>query len=117
MEAAATLKSGRIKLIKGCLLVDECPEQLGNKAVCRNVSAFSTGERADAFSEFINSFLMLDVIVFIMHKDLNTVLSCLVFLEDNSILLLAVNPITLLGQGGAFCANIFGRSEKIILCG
>lgn len=60
---------------------------------------------------------MLDVIVFIMHKDLNTVLSCLVFLEDNSILLLTVNPITLLGQAGAFCANIFGRSEKIILCG
>lgn len=60
---------------------------------------------------------MLDVIVFIMHKDLNTVLSRLVFLEDNSILLLTVNPITLLGQAGAFCANIFGRSEKIILCG
>lgn len=60
---------------------------------------------------------MLDVIVFIMHKDLNAALSWLVFLEDNSLLLLAVNPITLLGQGGVFCANIFGGSEKIILCG
>lgn len=60
---------------------------------------------------------MLDVIVFIMHKDLNAALSWLVFLEDNSLLLLAVNPITLLGQGGVFCANIFGRSEKITLCG
>lgn len=85
--------------------------------MCGNVSAFSTGETAGTFLEFIKNFLMLDVIVFIMHKDLNTVLSRLVFLEDNSILLLTVNPITLLGQAGAFCANIFGRSEKIILCG
>lgn len=60
---------------------------------------------------------MLDVVVFIMHKDPNAALSWRVFLEDNSLLLLAVNPITLLGQGGVFCANIFGRSEKIILCG
>lgn len=32
--------------------------------------------------------------------------------EHNSLLLPAVNPITLLGQGGVSCANIFGRSEK-----
>lgn len=52
------------------------------------------------------------VFVFIIHEDLNAALSGLVFSEDNSLLLLAVNPITLLGQGGVFCANIFGRSEK-----
>lgn len=55
---------------------------------------------------------MLDVIVFIMRKDLNAALSRLVLLEDNSLLLPAVNPITLLGQGGVFSANIFGRSDK-----
>lgn len=52
------------------------------------------------------------VFVFIIHKDLNAALSGLVFSEDNSLLRLAVNPITLLGQGGVFCANIFGRSEN-----
>lgn len=52
------------------------------------------------------------VFVFIIHKDLKAALSGLVFSEDNSLLLLAVNPITLLGQGEVFCANIFGRSEK-----
>jgi len=108
----------RSEVIKGCLVVDGCPEELGNQAVCRSVSVFSTGEAGDAFlAKFINKFLMLDVIVFIKHKDLNAALSWLGFLEDNSLLLLAVNPITLLGQGGVFCVNIFGRSEKIILCG
>lgn len=55
---------------------------------------------------------MLDVIVFGVHNDLNTALSQLVFSKDNSLLLLAVNPITLLGQGGAFCANILRRRGK-----
>lgn len=55
---------------------------------------------------------MLDVIVFGVHNDLNAALSRLVFSKDNSLLLLAVNPITLLGQGGAFCANILRRRGK-----
>lgn len=55
---------------------------------------------------------MLDVVVFGVHSDLNTALSQLIFSKDNSLLLLAVNPITLLGQGGAFCANILRRHGK-----
>lgn len=69
--------------------------------------------RGDPFlAAFINKFLMLCGFVFIIHKDLNAAFSGLVSSEDNSLLLRAVNPITLLGQGGVFCANIFGRSEK-----
>lgn len=57
------------------------------------------------------------VFVFIIHEDLNAALSGLVFSEDNSLLLLAVNPITLLGQGECSVQIFLEDLKKIILCG